>query len=149
MAGLEKLVQGVKVISIRVYGFGGASIFGACDFYRRLSNPRVAQANPGLKTTMQIMNDGLPPRVRVEFENGKAEDFNYPFMNADDYIREIDYAKSVHQFEEDAKEFEEEDPDPMEEVIAQELERRAKKAEKDRQTAAKTPKKEVKAKGKE
>ena len=83
-------------------------------------------------------------------------------MNADDYIRgiisfscdilylkiflllEIDFIKTGFQMEEDEKEFAEEDPDPMEEVIAQELERRAKKAEKERQEMAKKEAKKAK-----
>ena len=64
MVGVEKLVQGIKVISIRVYGFGGDSIFGACDFYRRLRTPRVMNSNPGLQTSLKVC-DGLLEKKRI------------------------------------------------------------------------------------
>jgi hypothetical protein len=41
--------------------------------------------------------------------------------------------KSTIEYEEYEKEFAENEPDPMDEVVAQELERRAKKAQKERE----------------
>jgi hypothetical protein len=115
---MDLLVQGLKSIHIRIYGFGGPSIVGAIELYKRLQSRKVLLAHPTLQTKMEvffdifliffffffvlfsrpkyilieiltnqlkIVNDGLPPRVKVELETGQIAEYNCP-MTVQDYV---------------------------------------------------------------
>ena len=86
---MDKFCVGLKSVKIEVYPFGGRSIVGALELHKRLTAPTATLLNQTFITEVKMKNDGKPPRVHVEFENGRVDVFDSPHMTTQDFIDEI------------------------------------------------------------
>eukprot|EP00211_Chloroparvula_japonica_P013451 CAMPEP_0119138928 /NCGR_PEP_ID=MMETSP1310-20130426/26589_1 /TAXON_ID=464262 /ORGANISM="Genus nov. species nov., Strain RCC2339" /LENGTH=127 /DNA_ID=CAMNT_0007130175 /DNA_START=92 /DNA_END=475 /DNA_ORIENTATION=- len=124
---MEKLVDGLKSISLRLYAFAGSEAAGAAEFHRRIARCPTGRVNPAFTYSFEATNDGIPYVLTVTHANGEVANFTTPGMSVGTIVEEIESHKRVIEMAQWAKEYEEPEPDPLEEIVAQELERRKKK----------------------